>query len=128
MKKLLLTLVFVATTLIANDVMKESMHKMEMGLDKIQKGYLYNSKALITEGLDDIYEGNKLFKNTDMKQYLPENRQHMLNRSLRHSETIDKNQAAMKNAVLQNKLYQALDYQAEIVKACAACHGVVRSW
>lgn len=128
MKKLLLALIFTATSLLATDAMKESMHKMEEGLNKIQKGYLYNSKALITEGLDEVYEGNKLFKKADMGQYLPNNKKHMLKRSLNHSDAIDQKQAAMKNAVIQNKMYQALDYQGELVKACAACHAIVRNW
>ena len=128
MKKLLLVLVIAVASLSANDTMRESMHKMEMGLDKIQKGYLYNNKTLISEGLDEVYEGNKLFKKVDMAKYLPQNKQHMLKRALGHSESIDKSQAAMKNAVLQSKYYDAIEYQGEIVKACAACHGVVRSW
>jgi hypothetical protein len=71
MKKLLLVVALLATSLLANDAMRESMHKMEMGLSKIQKGYLYNSHSLVVEGLDELYEGNKLFKKVDMKAYLP---------------------------------------------------------
>lgn len=128
MKKLLLALIFVATSLVADDAMKDSMHKMESGLDKIQKGYLYNSKALIVEGLDEVYEGNKLFQEADMDKYLPSNKKHMLKRASNHSEKINKQQASMKNEVLQNKLYKALDYQGDLVKACAACHAIVRNW
>ncbi|MCV6608457.1 MAG: hypothetical protein OIF32_09600, partial [Campylobacterales bacterium] len=73
-------------------------------------------------------EGNKLFKKVDMAKYLPKGKQNMLKRSLRHSESIDVAQAKMKNKVLQNNLYGALDYQANIIKDCAACHKIVRNW
>lgn len=128
MKKIILAVALLATSLLANDIMKESMHKMEMGLSKIQKGYLYNSKSLIVEGLDELYEGNKLFKKADMKSYLPKGKKNMLQRALGYSKNIDKNQAHMKNDVVHSNLYSALGYQADIVKDCAACHKIVRNW
>ncbi len=128
MKKTVLALIIAATSLIADNKMSVSMHKMESGLSKIQKGYLYSSKALIIDGLDELYEGNKLFKEADMKSHLPKGKQNLLNRALGYSNGIDMNQAKMKNDILQSKFYDALNNTGSIIKNCVACHKIVRKW
>lgn len=110
-------------TLIAN------MSQMEKGLSSIQKGFLYNTPALIKEGVSEIKKANALFHNPDVsKKYLPKDKQHMSNIAFNASKRIDSASADMIKALNKKEYSKAHQSYSEIVNACTACHAVVRGW
>ena len=72
MKKVLLITIF-SGFMLANNVTVEGMAELEAGVNKIQKGFLYNQKAMIIEGADDVAKANVFFHDIDSaKKYLPD--------------------------------------------------------
>lgn len=129
MKKLILIASIFATTLFADQmVMHKSMTKMEDGMTFIQKGYLYNNIELVTQGLNDIESGNKLFTESAMKNYLPENKKHMANIARNQSINIQSAIDAMRKLVDEKQYIKAYEKTTDIMRSCTACHALVRNW
>ncbi|MBN2870306.1 MAG: hypothetical protein JXK04_05045 [Campylobacterales bacterium] len=113
----------------ANESLALNMGKMENGLNNVQKGFLYNTPALIKEGVKEIDNANALFHNTEAtKKYLPKEKQHMSNIAFNAAKRIDKASSEMLAALDKKQFSQASQSYSEIVNACTACHAVVRGW
>ncbi len=113
----------------ADDTLALNMSQMENGLSNIQKGFLYNTPALIKGGVSDVQKANALFHNMDVtKKYLPKDKQHMSNIAFNASKRIDGASADLLKALDKKEYSKAHQSYSEIVNACTACHAVVRSW
>ena len=131
MKKIVLTLFAFASFLIADTniiVIQNSMYKMEMGLNTIQKGYLYNNIDVVKSGIADVREANKLFKSADMKSLLPDDKKHMVNIANNSADRIVESLASMEKYINKHEMINAHKAFGELINACTTCHSLVRNW
>ncbi len=130
MKKLVVTVIALASFLFADDVMvmQNSMYKMEMGLNAIQKGYLYNNIDMVQSGINDVRDANHLFKSTDMKSFLPDDKKHMINIANNSSERIEDALSNMEKYLGKHEMMNAHKSFGELINACTICHSLVRNW
>jgi len=131
MKKFLLATLAAASFVCAESdvlVMQNSMYKMEMGLNTIQKGFLYNNVDMVKSGIEDIKSANQLFKSTDMKKFLPEDKKHMINIANNSSERIVESLTAMTKYLDKKEMLKSHESFGALINACTTCHSLVRSW
>lgn len=113
----------------ADDTLVKNMSQMESGLSNVQKGFLYNTPALIKSGVNDIHKANALFHNVDeTKKFLPKDKQHMSNIAYNAAKRIDTASNDLVKALDKKQYSKAHQSYSEIVNACTACHAVVRGW
>ena len=105
------------------------MAGMENGLNNIQKGFLYNSVALIKSGIDQVVEENKVYhKKNVVESILPENRKQTINVAMLTAQRIDNAAAEIKIYLEAKEMRKAHDSFSNMVKACTDCHVIVRGW
>jgi len=128
-KSLLLAVVLSVTAANADDVMKKSMGMMSAGMNDIQAGFMNNNIHQIRSGATLVEEGNKLFSSKEtIKQYLPDNKKHLVNTAIKHSDTI-RGQVTVLNLKLDEKAFlKAGQAYADMLNACSSCHAIVRNW
>lgn len=129
MIKIIALSALISGAVMANESLALNMSKMENGLNNVQKGFLYNTPALIKEGVKEIHNANALFHDSEAtKKYLPKEKQHMSNIAFNASKRIDKASSEMIAALDKKQFSKASQSYSEIVNACTACHAVVRGW
>jgi len=113
----------------ASDDMLQKMHKMEIGLNKIQKGFLYNQIATIKDGVKDIQEANKVFHNQkETEKYLPKNKMHLSNIAFYSAKSMDMALESLMLYTEQNQMSKSHQAYSKIILSCGSCHSVVRGW
>lgn len=101
----------------------------ENGLNNIQKGFLYNSVALIRSGVDQVVEENKVYhKKSIVESILPENRKQTINVAMLTAQRIDNAASEIKIYLDAKEMRKAHDSFSNMVKACTDCHIIVRGW
>lgn len=129
MIKILALSALVASGMMADETLAHTMSQMENGLSNVQKGFLYNTPALIKEGVSEIHKANALFHNADeTKKYLPKDKQHMSNIAFNASKRIDSASDDMLKALDKKQYIKAHQSYSDIMNACGSCHAVVRGW
>lgn len=127
--KLLALSALIGSGAMADDTLAANMSQMENGLSNIQKGFLYNTPALIKNGVGEIHKANALFHDMDAtKKYLPKDKQHMSNIAFNASKRIDSASAELLSNLDKKQFSKAHASYSEIMNACTACHAVVRGW
>lgn len=113
----------------AQNVLQDSMGKMDQGMSLIQKGFINSDISSIKDGAKLVKEGNALFSHKDViAKYLPENKKHMLNVAENASKriTLDLNVLELN---LDDKAYvNAANAYSDMLNACSRCHSIVREW
>lgn len=105
------------------------MAGMENGLNNIQKGFLYNSVALIRSGVDQVIAENKVYhKKSIVESILPENRKQTINVAMLTAQRIDNAANEIKIYLDAKEMRKAHDSFSNMVKACTDCHIIVRGW
>lgn len=113
----------------AQDVMQKSMSIMEKGMTQIQKGFLNNNLELIKEGSALVKQGNELFSDKKViKNYLPENKKHLVNVAAAASERINLDLTVLELNLDEKAYLNAADAYSDMLNACSRCHSIVRSW
>lgn len=129
MIKILALSALVASGMMADETLASTMSKMESGLSNVQKGFLYNTPALIKDGVAEIHKANALFHNAEeTKKYLPKDKQHMSNIAYNASKRIDTATADLLSNLDKKQYVKAHQSYSDIMNACGACHAVVRGW
>lgn len=129
MKKVIVVAAVLVLSLFAEDnMMQKNMYDMENALNKMQKGFLYNNLQMVHEGLNELAEANRHFKDTQMKTFLPENKKHMYNIALNSSERIEKAIVSMKKSLDKKEFLKAHETCGQIINGCTSCHSIVRNW
>lgn len=129
LKNILLAGIMTASFATASDVMKDSMSTMQTGMTQVQQGFLNNDVKSIREGIELIKKGNANFSDVKViKQYLPENKRHMINVAENQAKRIALDVTVLE-LNLEDKAYvNASNAYADIMNACSRCHAIVRSW
>lgn len=129
----LLAYIFTATLSLsvasANDVMKESMTKMDMGMNMIQKGFMHNQESLIIDGAKIVEQGNQMFSDAKtVAAYLPKDKAHLMQVALNQVTRISLDAQTI-DLQLKSKAYvNAVNTYSDMLNACSRCHALVRSW
>ena len=127
MRKLLLTLIAGATIASASSItINATMDLMEKGMQTIQKGFFYNQKAMILEGIDIVEGANKIFNTVDTKEFTKGNRAQQVISNI-HSN-LAANLKAFKSSVKANQFANASIQYGKVVNDCVACHTIIRGW
>ncbi len=129
MIKALTLVAFLGGALFASDTLAINMAKSENGLSNIQKGFLYNSMALVRNGGKEVREANEMFHNMEETvKYLPKDKQHMKNIAFNAANRINSAVDEMEIHLAHNEMGKAQNAYSDIISACASCHAVVRGW
>lgn len=129
MIKTLTLLAFLGGALFASDTLAINMAKSENGLSNIQKGFLYNSMALVRNGGKEVREANVMFHTVaETTKYLPKDKQHMKNIAFNAANRINSAVDEMEIHLAHNEMGKAQHAYSDIISACASCHAVVRGW
>jgi S1-C subfamily serine protease len=127
MKKLIVTLIAGATIASAqNTTIDATMSLMEKGMNTIQKGFFYNSKALVLEGIEVVDSANKIFETVDTKEFTKGSRATQVISNIHGN--LAKDLKVLKNSIENNKFGSAAEKYGRVVNDCIACHSVVRGW
>lgn len=118
-----------SASLFANDVLVKNMTEMEGALNSIQRGFLYNSPALVKDGVKGIKETVKLFHDQkETQKYLPENKKHMSNIAYNSAKRMELAADELVLFIDAKEYSKAFSSYSEIMNSCNACHSVVRGW
>lgn len=129
MVKILALSALLSAGVMADETLANNMSQMESGLSSVQKGFLYNTPALIKSGVSEIQKADALFHDMDAtKKYLPKDKQHMSNIAFNAAKRIDTASNDLLKALDKKQYSKAHQSYSDIVNACTACHAVVRGW
>ena len=129
MIKILALSALLSAGVMADETLASNMSQMESGLSNVQKGFLYNTPALIKSGVAEIKKADALFHDMDAtKKYLPKDKQHMSNIAFNAAKRIDTASNDLLTALDKKQYSKAHQSYSDIVNACTACHAVVRGW
>jgi len=127
MKKLLLTLSVFATIASADNItINSTMNLMEKGMSSIQKGFLYNQKKTILEGIDITMNANKIFDTVDTKEFTHGNNKTQVIANIHGNVSHDLK--VLKKYLVNNKYSDATMQYGKVINDCVACHTVIRGW
>jgi S1-C subfamily serine protease len=127
MKKLIVLLFASASLALAsNTTINATMDLMEKGMNTIQKGFFYNSKALILEGIEVVDNANKIFETVDTKEFTKGNRATQVISNIHGNLAADLK--VLRKTVEANKFGAAAEKYGKVLNDCTACHSVIRGW
>jgi len=127
MKKIILTLVFSAACTFANDTtIDATMQLMNKGMQQIQKGFLYNSKSDIVQGIETIENSNSIFKHVDVSTFIPKNKKITVTKNI--TTNLEKHLKLFKKAVKEQKFADATALYGKVTNDCLSCHSIIRGW
>ncbi|ADR34971.1 hypothetical protein Sulku_2311 [Sulfuricurvum kujiense DSM 16994] len=127
--KILALSALLSAGVMADETLVNNMSQMESGLSNVQKGFLYNTPALIKSGVAEIKKADALFHDMEgTKKYLPKEKQHMSNIAFNAAKRIDTASNDLLKALDKKQYSKAHQSYSDIVNACTACHAVVRGW
>lgn len=107
----------------------EVMVKLENGLVRIQKGFLYNNIELIKDGVREVQRENLIYHDQkNILAMLPKNKLQMKNAAILTSYRIDNAAKEMAEYLKHNKIRNAFGVYTTMLNACTDCHTIVRGW
>ena len=126
MKKVILALVATASLSMANDTtIDATMSLMKQGMNKINTGFMYNSKEDVKAGLSIVESANSIFKTVDVKAFTKSDK-------IQVARNINKNMAKhikeLRKAVDAGKSSEATTKYAKVMSDCISCHTSIRGW
>lgn len=104
------------------------MQNMEYAMNLMEKGFLYNKKEWINEGLEEFRTLNKELQRVDPNTYLGVAQRRdinvvsgIVNNNVAHIEILAK-------YLKQNEMIKSADVYGRILSGCVSCHAIARSW
>lgn len=127
MKKMFIASAALAATIScasANEAFYTNMSLLEQGLTNIQKGYLYNSDALIESGVNTLVDAHSKLSYADLKDTLPKNANTTVYDNM--NDEMAKNIEELRKAAQNHNTANAVEAYANVVKNCISCHIAIR--
>jgi len=126
MKKVILALVATASLSMANDTtIDATMSLMKQGMEKINNGFMYNSKEDVKSGLSIIENANSIFKTVDVKEFTKSEKVQVA-RNI--NKNLSKEIKALKKAIEAGKYADATSEYSKVMGNCISCHTIIRGW
>lgn len=127
MKKVILALALTSAASFASEAtINATMQLMKQGMEQVQKGFMYNSKADIVQGINTIENSNAIFKNVDVTTFIKHNNKVAATKNI--TSNLEEDLKAFKKAVLANEFGNATALYGRVTNDCVACHTAIRSW
>ena len=126
MKKIILTLTASAIMAFAGDTtVTATMSLMEKGMNEIQKGFLYNDKTLIKEGIEIVRDANSIFSKVDVRSFLNNDKTQVV---ANITDDLKGNLKKLSSLIGTKKYSDASRLYGKVVNDCVACHTIIRRW
>ncbi|MBN2781813.1 MAG: cytochrome C [Campylobacterales bacterium] len=126
MKKVMLALVATASLSMASDAtINATMSLMKEGMNKINNGFMYNSKEDVKAGLAVVESANDIFKTVDVKAFTKSEKEQVA-RNINNN--IEDHIKALRKAVEAGKYSEGITQYAKVMDDCISCHTIIRGW
>jgi len=126
MKKVILALVATASLSMANETtIDATMSLMKQGMEKINSGFMYNSKEDVKAGLSIIENANSIFSTVDVKDFTKSEKVQVA-RNI--NKNLTKEITALKTAIDAGKYADATAEYSKVMSNCISCHTIIRGW
>jgi len=127
MKKIILSILTGAIIVSANSdtTVDATMSLMEKGKNDIQKGFLYNDKALIKEGISIVKDANNIFGTVDVKSFLNNDKTQVVSNI---HKNISKSLKSLEKSINNKEYAKASNQFGKVLNDCVSCHTVIRRW
>ena len=127
MKKIVLALALTSAAAFAADTtITATMQLMDNGLNQVQRGFLYNSKQDILEGITKLENSDAIFKTVDVTTFIPKNKKVTVTKNI--TNKLGDDLKVLKKAIENNEFTTATEKYGEVLNDCVACHTVIRGW
>jgi len=131
MKKIMLLSLLVSVTIYAQDTNQskriETMQNLELGLETILKGMMYNNKNILLKGVDEIGENAK-----DINAFNVKNEKDRNFKPKKYAETQSKVITKLAEDILvafnKGDKRRSLDNFKKLQNQCMNCHALIRKW
>lgn len=127
MKKVILALALTSAATFASDTtVNATMQLMKQGMEQIQKGFLYNSKSDIVQGINTVENSSEIFKFVDVTKFIKHNNKVTVTKNI--TSNLQKDLESFKKAVADNKFADATALYGKVTNDCLSCHTIIRGW
>ncbi len=128
MKKIVVSLLILGSMTLnlqaySNADIIEDMRVMEIAMQKIQKGILYNNKDMVLQGVDKL-------KKTSYKVVVEkkEDMDYSANFAKKQTENIIRYADKLKASIEADQKHAATTNYTKILNQCVSCHNKIRKW
>ena len=135
MKKLLITMIFLGTTLFAAPASNldgktpaNDMKEMADGMGLIMNGLLYNYLDNVNMGVMKIQGSVKRIESHDLKKYLPSDTAYAYKFGEKSLRRIREYSSDVSDAMKAKDYEGAFDAATLLMRQCNSCHSRVRGW
>lgn len=127
MKKTLLALLATSVLALAdNTTVGATMKLMEQGMEEVNKGFIYNDKVKLLNGIKTLENSNAIFTRVDVATFIPHNNKIQVTKNI--NENLSDSLSKFRKAVENKKYTEATKLYANVVNNCIACHTIIRGW
>ncbi|MDH4944477.1 cytochrome C [Sulfurimonas sp. C5] len=127
MKKLMLALALTSVaTFAADTTITATMQLMEKGMEQVQKGFMYNSKQDIMQGIETLQNSDAIFKKVDVTTFIPNNKKVRVTQNI--TDNLGEDLVILKKAIENNEFTTATEKYGKVLNDCVACHTTIRGW
>ncbi|WP_428738988.1 cytochrome C [Sulfurimonas sp.] len=127
MKKIMLALALTSAAAFATDItITATMQLMDNGLNQVQRGFLYNSKEDILEGITKLENSDAIFKTVDVTTFIPKNKKVTVTKNI--TNNLGDDLKILRKSIENNEFTTATEKYGEVLNDCVACHTVIRGW
>lgn len=122
--------VLLATSVFADSKadMSQDMRTMLSAMEEIQTAGFYNNKEGMHSGVKKLKSGLKTLLSTDAKEYLPDEQAYANKFAKKNATMITMYADDLIDSLNHNKMDDALENYALILKQCTSCHIRIRSY
>lgn len=103
-----------------------TMQLMEKGMEQVQKGFMYNSKQDIIQGIETLQNSDAIFKKVDVTTFIPNNKKVRVTQNI--TNNLGEDLVILKKAVENNEFTTATEKYGKVLNDCVACHTAIRGW
>jgi hypothetical protein len=127
MKKFVLALALTSAAAFAADTtITATMQLMDKGMQQVQKGFMYNSKSDIIQGIETLENSDAIFKKVDVTTFIPNNKKVRVTQNI--TNNLGEDLEVLKKAIENNEFTTATEKYGKVLNDCVACHTVIRGW
>ncbi len=101
----------------------EDMRVMEIAMQKIQKGILYNNKDMVLQGVDKL---KKASRNVEVDK--KEDMDYSASFAKKQAENIIRYADKLKVSIEAKQKHAATTNYTKVIKECVSCHNKIRKW
>lgn len=104
------------------------MQNMEYAMNLMEKGFLYNKKEWINDGLAEFKTLNKELQRIDPNTYLGVTQRQNINVVSGIVDRSAENIKVLERFLKQNDMMKSADVYGRILSGCVSCHAIARGW